>query len=149
MWSWLLAHGSDILGDLGIIAGLLFSGLGFWNDRRARRAQTVIDFTKSHRDLWSLVKARPAGATIEATSRDLVTVPRTDEETETVNLVVLHLHSAYRAGKAGIYDLPENLTEEIREYFSLPVVRDAWDELRKAHDRDFVRFIDRALNQRT
>lgn len=148
MLSWLLAHVSEILGNLGIIASLVFAGLGFWNERRARRAQTLIEFTKSHRDLWAQVKATPAGQAIEQADRNLVKAPRTSEETEVINLILLHLHSAYRASRAGIYVLPENLTEEIREYFSFPVVSDAWNELRNAHDRDFVRFVDRARNSR-
>lgn len=144
MLLWIVNHWSVILGDIGIIAGLFFSGLGFWMDVRIRRAQTVLELTKSHRDLWSLVRSTPVGRALHDRERDLGISPRTDAETDLVNLLLLHLRSAFRASKAGIYVLPERLHDDISDLFAVPVVRDAWEELKTYHDADFVVFVERA-----
>lgn len=148
MATWFVEHWSTILSDTGIIAGLFFSGLGFWMDVRIRRAQTVLDLTKSHRDLWSLVRAVPAGKALDDRDRDLDSSPRTDSETELVNLLLLHLRAAFRAHKAGIYILPQRLPADISDLFTIPVVRDAWEELKAYHDADFVIFVERAASKK-
>jgi hypothetical protein len=40
-WDWLTPQLSAALGDLGIVAGLFYTGFGFWRDARIRRAEII------------------------------------------------------------------------------------------------------------
>ena len=145
-WDWLTAHWSGILGDTGIIAGLLFSGVGFWRDAKVRRAQTLIEITKLHRELWTHYEARPELAGLFDKARDLVARPLTSEEVRFANFLFLHIRGTYHAGKAGIYVQPEKVREDINAIFSYPAPRIAWNRLRRFHDRDFVEFMENRLD---
>lgn len=144
-WESFAGHWSSILSDVGIIAGLFFSGLGFWRDARVRRAQTLLEITKLHRELWSRFDERPELAGLFDKSRDLVARPMTSEEVRFANFLFLHIRAAYHAEKAKIYSQPDRLKEDLREIFSYPGPRSAWAKLRPFHDRDFVAFLEKNL----
>jgi hypothetical protein len=137
---------SEILANTGIIAGLTFTGLGYWRDARVRRAQTLLDLAKSHREIWLHLRTIPEAAALKDSKRDLRSRPRTQEETRIVNLLLIHLQSVFQAKRSGIFVLPERLRDDVRAFFSFPVPRDAWNELKAFHDRAFVLFVDEALS---
>lgn len=141
-WDWLTVHWSGILGDVGIIAGLLFSGVGFWRDARVRRAQTLLEVTKLHRELWTRYEERPELAGLFDKSRDLVARPLTSEEVRFANFLFLHLRATFDAEKSGIYVWPEHVTEDWREILAHPATSAAWARVKHLHDREFIAFVE-------
>lgn len=142
MFTWLLGHWSAVLGNIGIVAGLVFSGFGFWRDARVRRAQTLIEITKLHRELWMFYAEHPEFAGLFDANRDMVACPLTDMEVRFANFLFLHLHGTYRAEKVGSYKQPTRLREDLREIFSHPATAAAWTKMRHLHDSDFVAYIE-------
>jgi len=140
--AWIGEHWKDISENVGIIGGLFFTGIALFIDIRARRAQTNIEITKMHRELWTRYEDRPELVGLFDGARDLTVQPLTSDELRFANSLFLHIHAAYRAEKARIYDLPARLGEDLREVFSYPAIAASWGEMKHLHDPDFVAFIE-------
>lgn len=142
LWEWLSLHWSNVLGDIGIVAGLFFSGFGFWRDIRIRRAETLLEITKQHRDIWQEFHSRRELSRIFVEERDMAVSPLTDHESTFLNLLILHIRAAYFAGKARIYVQPEHLPLDLASLLSYPAFRAAWRNLKRFHEAEFVLFVE-------
>lgn len=144
MWLWLIEHWSGVLGDIGIVAGLFFSGLGFWTEARVRRAQTAMEVTKHHRELWMYFDEHPELQALFDEERDMVARPLTGTEAHFVSFLLNHIRATFYDRKAGIYVQPECFEMDVRDVFSLPAFRVAWLRTKKYHDAKFVAFVESA-----
>ncbi len=140
--AWGATHWEAFLGAAGIIGGLFFSGLGYWTDARARRAQTVVEITKLHRELWMEFIDREELASLFDQTRNMTARPLTPNESRFANMLFLHIRATFYAERARIYVRPEHLREDIQEIFSHPAPLAAWKDMRHLHDRDFIAFIE-------
>jgi len=139
---WIMEHWAGIVENAGVIGGLLFTGLAFRIDARVRRAETLIEITKQHRELWLYFAEKPELSELFDPKRNLVARPLANEEVHFVNLLLNHLRATFYARSAGIYVQPEGLADDISGLFSLPAPRAAWEGLRKYHDQKFVAFVE-------
>jgi hypothetical protein len=130
-----------LLEAAGIVGGLLFTGLSFRQEARARRAQTVIEITARHRELWSYFEATPGLSGVFELDRDMKAQPLTERERRFVGFVFNHLRATFYAEKAGIYAHPQNLKKDVRYFFCYPVIRTAWDFLVPFQDEEFAGFV--------
>lgn len=146
-WDWLSNHGSDLLGDIGIVAGLLFTGFGFRRDARVRHGETLIELTKQHRELWMYYDDHPELSGLFDRNRDMAAHPLTDEEVRFANFLFLHLRASYGAKKARIHTLPDHVAEDWAEIFAHPAIRAAWSKMKSLHDRRFVAVVEAYENQ--
>lgn len=142
---WLISHWSSILGDFGIIAGLFFSGLGFWTEARVRRAHTVVEITKQHRELWMHFDEHPELAGLFDSKSDMAARQLTSQEAHFVSFLLNHLRGTFYARSARTYIQPECLREDIRDFFSYPAPRAAWKKVKRYHDAKFVAFVEENL----
>ena len=139
--NWFAKHWHTLLESVGII-GLVFTAVSFRKDAQARKVENLLKFTQAHRDLWSQLYSSPQLRRVLDKNVDLDAAPITAEEEMFLGFVLLHLKSAYRAARAGVFVLPEAIGDDIRSFFSLPIPRATWEKLKKNHDRDFVRFVE-------
>lgn len=139
---WLSLHGFTLLQSIGIVGGLLFTGLSLRIDTKVRRVSTLITITQQHRDIWTQLYRRPEMARIVDPSVDVARQPVSSEEELLVTLLVLHLNSAYRAMEQGMFVRPQGLRNDIARFFALPIPRAVWAKIRSLQDEDFVRFIE-------
>jgi hypothetical protein len=137
-WDWLGNHWDTLIST----AALLFSGYLYGQDTRVKRALATFEITKFHRELWTRYDERPKLAGLFDQNRDLTVHPLVDEEVRFANFLFLHIRTSYHFEKAGVYDRPERLKEDLQETFSRPALRAAWEEMKRLHDRDFVAFIE-------
>lgn len=144
MAAWLREY-SDVLQSIGIIGGLVFSGLGLRKDAQARRAETLIEVTRQHRELWTHYENTPELADLFDQERDLKSKALTEREARFVDFVANHIRATFYARAAGIYVQPQRLKEDVRSLFSYPAVRAAWQISKQYHDDKFVAFIEKAL----
>ena len=145
VWNWLTDHFTVLLGNLGVIGSLLFAGWQFRTDARVRRAQTLIEFTKLHRELWERYDDHPELFGLFEKERDLGSRPLSDAEMRFANSLFLHIRASFDVQRAGIYVQPEKVREDIRDIFSFPALRSAWPALKDFQDRDFIAFIENCL----
>lgn len=139
--SWLVGH-SELIATVGVIAALLFTGNQQRVDTRVRRAETRLEITAQHRDLWTYLRGDSRYAGMFDKSRNLQTNPVSDDEVFGVNLVLLHLRASLAARSAGIFTEPECLKEDMREFLTYPVRAAAWEQLKRYQDAKFVRFVE-------
>jgi hypothetical protein len=145
--SWFVTHWKDILENAGIIGGLLFTGLALQIDARVRRAQTLIEITKQHRELWMYFDEHTKLAGLFDAERDLRHEPLTDAEMRFANFLFLHLRASYGAKRAKIHVLPEHVEDDWREIFTHPAVAAAWERVKHLHDGKFVALVEEYRRQ--
>lgn len=140
--SWSIERWKDIFEVGGTTAALLFTGVALHIDARTRRAQTLIEITKQHRELWMYFDERPGLARLFEKGRDMGAHPLADEEVRFANFLFLHLQASYGAKRAGIHALPEHVADDWREIFAHPAISLAWDRVKHLHDRRFVELVE-------
>jgi len=133
----------------GTIAAIMFTGVALHIDARVRRAQTLIEITKQHRELWMYFDEHPKLARLFEQKRDLRRDPLTDPELRFANFLFLHLRATYGARRAKIHNLPEEVEDDWQELFSHPAVSAAWDRVKHLHDRDIVALVEGYRKQRS
>src|SRR5262245_23758503 len=94
---------------LGIVGGLLFTGAGFRRDAKARYAQTLLEITAQHRELWMYFCDRKELAALFDPKRDMLARPLTDDERRFIGWVLNHVSAAHFAAKARVHRSPEKL----------------------------------------
>ena len=139
---WLGDNWFTLLQSIGIIGGLLFTGIALRHDARGRRITNLIALTGSHRDIWSEFSRRPELARVLDPRADLAQEGVTEAEKKFVTLIVLHLSSVYHALEDSLSVTPDGLRRDIQGLFSRPVPRAVWENIKSLQDREFVRFVE-------
>ena len=142
---WAGIEWSELVQNAGIVGGLGLSVGAFVLDRRSRRADALFRLTERHGVLWGELLTNPALARTLDAKADLAKEPITSLEVLHLTKLVLHLAAAHRMYEARVLREPEGLALDIRTFFSLPVPRAAWLQIRPVQDRDFVAFLERHL----
>lgn len=127
----------------GVIA-LLFTGFSFLLNFRIQRAANLLTITAERRSIWSEFYAHPELGRVRMRDVDLSNKPLTAEEEHFLKSVILHLNASFGALKAGVFKKPEGLEADIASFFSLPIPNAVWEKMKGFHDRDFVRFVEKA-----
>jgi len=130
-----------ILEAVGIVGGLAFTALSFRQDAKVRGAQTQIEITAKHRELWTYFEANPELGALFDLDRKLKEKPLTERERRFVGFVFNHLRVTFYADQAGIYEQPQQLKKDVRTFFCYPAVRAAWESVAGFGDDEFVLFV--------
>ena len=117
-------------------------------EAEARRVANLFTVTKHHREIWSFVIEKPELSRVLDARVDLARFPVTESERLFVRFLILHLATSFEAKKRGMYFEEEGLKRDMREFFILPIPRDVWFGVRAYQQRDFVHFVDDAMNDR-
>jgi len=78
----------------------------------------------------------------------LDTKPLSHEETLFVTFLILHLSVVFRVMKAKMFVNIEGFTEDVKEFFSLPIPKTIWNSIKSSQDKDFVSFIEKLVSKR-
>lgn len=144
---WIEQNGFVLLQSVGIIGGLLFTAISLRVDATVRRVGNLIKLTQHHRDIWTRLYTRPELSRVIHRKPNLSQKPVSYAEQLFVNLLILHLNSAYQAMKNGMSVTPEGLQKDIQSFFSLPIPKIVWERSKGFQDRDFVQFVESCLRQ--
>jgi hypothetical protein len=146
--SWLKTEWFSLIQTAGVIGGLIFTGLTVRQEARARETQNLLAFAERHRLLWGEVGYRPELHRLIAKDADLVAKPITPAEEATLKVVLVHFELGWRLAKSMDRSDLDPLAKDIREFFSRPLPRAAWQTDKGCHNREFVRFVSRAIEPR-
>jgi hypothetical protein len=147
-WIWVKANGFDFISSIGVIASLLFSGVGFHSEAKTRRIANLLALTENQRELWSDFYKQPELHRVLEKNVDLVTAPVRKDEEIFVILVIHHLNSAFQAIQSDLVRSPEKLNEDVASLLALPIPNAVWATVEPYLDRRFVKFVDRARSGR-
>ena len=141
---WLAKNWSDVLQNIGIIGGLIYTARSVRFQTKAQIVQSSFQQIQRHAEIHRDLATRPELARIRDAKADLIQRPLTNEETLFVGQMIAHLYSSYFAIKNGVLNKPEALELDIKTFFSLPVPSAVWERMRIYQDRDFRDFVERA-----
>lgn len=137
-WEWIGANWFVLLQTVGIVASLLFTGFSMRSEARSRRLNNVIRLSDNHRSIWSLVFDRPHLRRHFANDAN-------SERRLLVIMLIIHLHTTYRAVQARELVAPTQLAEDIRQFFSDEFTLKIWKDVSRLQDPDFVEFVDMTI----
>ena len=132
-----------LVNAIGIIVSFLFAAVSLRSETKTRRIANLLTLTQSHRELWSGLIQRPELKRLLDPSADVSKTPITLEERIQVNLIILHLNSAFEAIKSGLVVKPEGLRKDVGWFFSLPIPRYVWEKMKALQNDDFAAFVER------
>jgi hypothetical protein len=141
--SWTVERWREVFELVGTPSALLFTGLALHIDARVRRAETLIEITKQHRELWMYFDEHPELAGLFDQNREMSERPLSPAEKRFANFLFLHLRASYGAKRARIHVLPEHIEDDWREIFRNPAILAAWETMKPLHDRAFVALVER------
>ena len=144
---WLSSHITSLIQTLGVIGGLIFTAYSFRLDARARRVSNLLAITAHHRNIWSELYDRPELMRVLQADVDLAQVPIKPSEELFIRLLILHFESTFKASRQGEYRQPEGLSQDVAQFFSLPLPSVVWTRIRAFQDRDFVQFVENTLRE--
>ena len=130
------------LQTLAIVSGLVFPTITLRRDDRSRRSASLFQLTAHHRDVWVELFKQPELRRVLSPQPDLAREPVTDNEALFVGFLILHLNTAHNAVAQGLMPPLAGLGADIRTFFSRPIPRAVWNDLRRFQDPAFVVFIE-------
>jgi hypothetical protein len=145
VFHWLAEYWFDLIQTVGIIGGLLFTAHAIRKDEKARTISNTIAINEQYTQIWHEFYERPALSRILKKNIDLDKHPASDEEILFVKTLILHLDTARRAMKAGIFAEIQGLQNDVRDFFTLPIPKTVWEKIKPFQDHDFVAFVESCL----
>jgi hypothetical protein len=135
-----------------VIGSLLVSSfallLNLYATHRSTRQQRVANYqeiVKSHREIWKLTLDNYARyERVLSLDVDLKKMPVSYEERRFVQLILLHMSSAYAFASSDQMLEIEKLEFDIEELLSMPIPRFVWGQYRVYQNSRFVRFVEKA-----
>ena len=143
---WVAQNWFALFESAGITGGLLFTAVTLRADAQARRIGNLIAITQHHEEIWTHLFTHPELARVLDKAVNLKSAPVTNEEELFVNLLIMHLNSAYHAMQTGMFMKPEGLQRDIQMFFSLPIPFSVWEQSKAFQDADFVKFVEANLS---
>ena len=143
---WAIEHGSDLLGAIGIIASLAFTGIALRRDHKALLVANLIAITAAHRDLWQYYADHPEVHRVLSPTADLDSSPVTDAERVFVTSVFQHLAMVHTAKEYRTFVTEQHVDRDIREFLTLPIPSEVWRQTCKFHSPEFTNYVNTAVN---
>lgn len=138
---WFFDYGPQAVQNVGIVLGLFFTGFALRADLRSRHADILMRLTENHRALWIYFDEHPELSRVFDDEVDLEIQPLTEAEARFIQFFINHVILTFRTRKLGLYISPDQLEMDLREFFSRPVPRFAWEKLLRFQDRDFAEYM--------
>jgi hypothetical protein len=144
-FSWIQGHWSSLVGAVGIIGSLLFTAAHFREDCKNRLVTNLLAIEGRHREFWSVAQQRKDLKRIFSHESDALEQPLTSEEDIFMRRVILHFETGWRLEKVLNRGEMSLLHRDAHDFFALPLPRATWEKYKKFNNREFVRFMERAL----
>lgn len=143
---WIIEHGFTLLNAVGVVGGLLFTGISLRSETKTRRVANLLTLTQNHRALWSEYFRNPQLARVLDTKADTAKQPVNRDEEIFVNLVIQHLSSVFHALRDELVVKPEGLRRDVWWFFSLPIPLVVWERAKVLQNDVFIAFVEQCRN---
>ena len=142
METWLAEHWFDLAQTVVLVTGLFATAASLRADTREKKIQNLFDLTSAHREIWSVLYARPQLNRILEANPDVTRQPVTPEEELFVHFLILHLRTSFKARQNGLEFDDDAVGADIRDFFSRRIPRQVWENSKRFQDADFVKFVE-------
>lgn len=143
---WTIENGFTLLNAVGVVGGLLFTGISLHSETKTRRVANLLTLMQNHRALWSEYFRNPQLARVLNATADTGKHPVNRDEEIFVNLVIQHLSSVFHALRDELVVKPEGLRRDVWWFFSLPIPRAVWERVKVLQNDAFVAFVEQCRN---
>jgi hypothetical protein len=143
---WIADNWVTLLNAVGVVGGLFFTATAVRSATKTQRIANLLALTSNHREVWREFFSNPELARVLDETADISKAPVTPGEQEFVNMVVLHVSSAYESLKDELMIKQDGLGRDMRSFFSLPIPRAVWAKTKEFQNDDFVNFVDSFQN---
>ena len=140
--SWVENNWFQLLQTVGVVGGLVFTGISIRQSTRARKASDLLALTDQHRELWNEVYSRPGLERVFAPQADLLGKPISITEERFLNEVIVHFQMGWQLATSGSLLTLDAMKADVNAFFTLPLPRAVWEATRVGRDPEFVRFIE-------
>jgi hypothetical protein len=144
--SWLNGNWFNVIQTVGIIGSLWLATGAANRDARAKEIINLLSLSEHHRDLWREVPQRKDLKRVFQADANVRLTPPTVAETEFLNLVIVHFQTGWWIARAGGMTTLNEMRSDIRDFFTLPLPRAVWLKTKEFRNRQFVKFVERALS---
>ncbi len=144
---WVEQNWFSFIQSLGIVGSLLLTGAALRKDSRSRKASDLLNLLEQHRQLWGEIHRRPELARVLSQNVDLVAQPISLAEEEFINLIIVHYQTGWMLALAGTGNTLSAVASDLRWFFSFPLAKAAWKEIKVGRDESFVAFVDASLTK--
>ena len=134
-----------IIQSIGIISGLIFTAYALLSTRKGQRVATLLQITQYHREIWGRLFDFPELQRVLDPKVDIKHHEITAREKLFVSLIILHLSCVLEAASAGIMVPLEQLQKDIQDFFSLPIPKQVWADMRKYQNQNLIGFVEQSL----
>lgn len=146
-FEWTVEYSGLLIAAFSAAGGLLFNAVSTRANTHALQVQNLIALAAAHREIWRIpLENRELRRCLQSTV--LGDLTPTFEETVFVRFVVHQLYASFRARSYGMYSYEAGLAADIKQFFSKPIPRAIWLDLRRFQEKAFIAFIDGAASIR-
>lgn len=142
--AFLNTHWFDLIQTIGIVGGLIFTGVSLRRDHTGRKLANLLVLKEEHRELWNAVREKGELSRILEPCADLVACPMTNAEEVFLRQVIVHAAVSYELIRNGTPLDMEAFRNDVEEFFNLPLPRAAWKMVRASQQKEFRTFLERA-----
>jgi len=146
MASWVASNWFTLIQTAGVVGGLFYSAIALRLDAKVRRTEVLLALTEAHRDIWERLIEQPELARILDPEADLKTAPPTSVERRFVLLVILHIDTVRQAISEGAFRASSGMTEDLRQFLSLPIPRSIAASALPYQSPDFQAYLHQVMN---
>lgn len=145
LYHWIGNHGFDLLEAVGIIGSLSYTAAAFRRDRESRQVENLLNFIQNHREIWKELLREERLKRILDPKADVDRDPITPEERVFVTFLVTHLSAVFYAKRDGLTIGPSGEREDVLRFFSLPIPKRVWNDLKGVQNPEFVEHVEECL----
>ncbi len=140
-WDWLGNNSFNLLGAGGVVGSLWFTAISIRSSTKTQRIANLLSITANHREVWRVFLNNQEQVRVRDASADGVKQPITHAERVFVNMVIQHINSVYCAMNDQLVVKVEGLRRDVAQFFSLPIPREVWENIKVLQNDDFVAFV--------
>ncbi len=145
--SWLsknMVYVTQIIQTVAIIATVLVMIFQLRGSTKSNRALMSLQFTNSHREIWSHLFTNPTLERIQNDEVDLTKEPLKLTEEFFVIMVLNHMSAVFDAFKQGLHRI---YIDDFIAFFKLPIPKEVWALNKQYQNQEFVKFIDNIVTK--
>jgi len=145
-WGWLANNSFNLLSAVGVIGSLWYTAISVRSATKTQRIANLLTITANHREVWRVFLDHQELERVRDASADVAKQPVTHAERVFVNMVIQHVNSVYCAMNDQLVVKVEGLRRDIAQFFSLPIPREVWENIKVLQNDDFVAFVESCRN---
>jgi hypothetical protein len=151
--SWVDGNWFNLIQTVGIMGSLCLTAVASNQQAKAsnreaksKEVENLLTIAEQHQELWRGVAQRKDLERIFQPDGNALAKQATVVEMEFLNSVIVHFQTGWWIAKGGGITTLEEIREDARSFFTLPLPHAVWEKTKQSRNREFVRFIDRAID---